>query len=92
MCSIPCFLLFILSQASIIASIVYLIFVAYVIIDLFYVINVYRGDTAFCSLECREKQMKQDERKERLAAAQSAESHHPERVAAAPEAETVAAA
>lgn len=27
--------------------------------------NICRGDTAFCSLECREKQMKQDERKEK---------------------------
>ncbi|KAF5458123.1 hypothetical protein F2P56_022180, partial [Juglans regia] len=27
-------------------------------------IYMYRGDTAFCSLECREQQMKQDERKE----------------------------
>ncbi|OMP04133.1 hypothetical protein COLO4_09921 [Corchorus olitorius] len=29
-------------------------------------IYMYRGDAAFCSLECREKQMKQDERKEKL--------------------------
>ncbi|XVE86743.1 hypothetical protein DITRI_Ditri18aG0058200 [Diplodiscus trichospermus] len=29
-------------------------------------IYMYRGDTAFCSLECREEQMKQDERKEKL--------------------------
>ncbi|KAK8977928.1 hypothetical protein V6N11_059557 [Hibiscus sabdariffa] len=29
-------------------------------------IYMYRGDTAFCSLECREKQMKKDERKEKL--------------------------
>ncbi|GMY11315.1 FCS-Like Zinc finger 5-like [Fagus crenata] len=28
-------------------------------------IYMYRGDTAFCSLECREQQMKQDERKEK---------------------------
>ncbi|KAA3457352.1 protein MARD1-like [Gossypium australe] len=28
-------------------------------------IYMYRGDTAFCSQECREKQMKQDERKEK---------------------------
>ncbi|GLT43981.1 hypothetical protein SLA2020_179010 [Shorea laevis] len=28
-------------------------------------IYMYRGDTAFCSLECREKQMKQDESKEK---------------------------
>ncbi|KAL4378001.1 hypothetical protein GQ457_02G016440 [Hibiscus cannabinus] len=27
---------------------------------------MYRGDTAFCSMECREKQMKKDERKEKL--------------------------
>lgn len=25
----------------------------------------YRGDTAFCSLECREKQMKEDQRKDK---------------------------
>ncbi|MBA0643533.1 hypothetical protein Goklo_027815 [Gossypium klotzschianum] len=29
-------------------------------------IYMYRGDTSFCSQECREKQMKQDERKEKL--------------------------
>ncbi|MBA0850973.1 hypothetical protein Goshw_010454 [Gossypium schwendimanii] len=29
-------------------------------------IYMYRGDTAFCSQECREKQMKQDERKEKI--------------------------
>ncbi|XP_054807621.1 FCS-Like Zinc finger 3-like [Prosopis cineraria] len=28
-------------------------------------IYMYRGDTAFCSLECREEQMKQDERKDK---------------------------
>ncbi|PON65301.1 Zf-FLZ domain containing protein [Parasponia andersonii] len=28
-------------------------------------IYMYMGDTAFCSLECREQQMKQDERKEK---------------------------
>ncbi|GMI67907.1 hypothetical protein like AT1G22160 [Hibiscus trionum] len=28
-------------------------------------VYMYRGDTAFCSLECREKQMKKDERKEK---------------------------
>ncbi|GMI68660.1 hypothetical protein HRI_000535200 [Hibiscus trionum] len=28
-------------------------------------IYMYRGDTAFCSLECREEKMKQDERKEK---------------------------
>ncbi|KAJ9545852.1 hypothetical protein OSB04_025559 [Centaurea solstitialis] len=27
-------------------------------------IFMYRGDSAFCSLDCREKQMKQDEKKE----------------------------
>ncbi|KAH6796658.1 hypothetical protein C2S52_021212 [Perilla frutescens var. hirtella] len=55
-------------------------------------IYMYRGDTAFCSLECREQQMKQDERKERRAAAKSGETRHPELAAATPEAETVAAA
>ncbi|KAK9011709.1 hypothetical protein V6N11_039792 [Hibiscus sabdariffa] len=29
-------------------------------------VYMYRGDTAFCSVECREKQMKKDERKEKL--------------------------
>lgn len=28
-------------------------------------IYMYRGDTAFCSMECREQQMKQDERKDK---------------------------
>ncbi|XP_048335201.2 FCS-Like Zinc finger 6 [Ziziphus jujuba] len=31
-------------------------------------IYMYRGDTAFCSLECREQQMKQDEGKEKFKA------------------------
>ncbi|KAL3818903.1 hypothetical protein ACJIZ3_004808 [Penstemon smallii] len=48
-------------------------------------IYMYRGDTAFCSLECREQQMKQDERNERRAAAKNAESHRSELVATAPE-------
>ncbi|KAK4476591.1 hypothetical protein RD792_015748 [Penstemon davidsonii] len=48
-------------------------------------ICMYRGDTAFCSLECREQQMKQDERKERCAATKNAESHGSELVATAPE-------
>ncbi|CAK9174472.1 unnamed protein product [Ilex paraguariensis] len=41
-------------------------------------IFMYRGDTAFCSLECREQQMKQDERKEkcRVAALKKAESQN----------------
>ncbi|KAB2617406.1 hypothetical protein D8674_013275 [Pyrus ussuriensis x Pyrus communis] len=34
-------------------------------------IYMYRGDAAFCSLECREQQMKQDERKEKCKAASS---------------------
>ncbi|XP_047972984.1 FCS-Like Zinc finger 7-like [Salvia hispanica] len=55
-------------------------------------IYMYRGDTAFCSLECREQQMNQDESKERRAAAKGGEIHHPEQAAAAAEAETVAAA
>ncbi|PIN17965.1 hypothetical protein CDL12_09370 [Handroanthus impetiginosus] len=59
-------------------------------------IYMYRGDTAFCSQECREQQMKQDERKERSAAVAAAkkngESHHSELAATAPEGETVAAA
>ncbi|KAL7089967.1 hypothetical protein ACP275_12G010100 [Erythranthe tilingii] len=60
-------------------------------------IYMYRGDTAFCSLECREQQIKQDERKERRAAAAAAEKgeiHRPELAAAtaAAEAKTVVAA
>ncbi|XP_044486327.1 FCS-Like Zinc finger 5-like [Mangifera indica] len=37
-------------------------------------IYMYRGDTAFCSLECREKKMKQDERKEKLSSSSSSSS------------------
>ncbi|CAK9166979.1 unnamed protein product [Ilex paraguariensis] len=64
-------------------------------------IYMYMGDTAFCSVECREQQMKQDERKEKLRVAASkklSESHynHSSPPTAAPEAssnsETVAAA
>ncbi|CAJ1856375.1 unnamed protein product [Sphenostylis stenocarpa] len=38
-------------------------------------IYMYRGDTAFCSLECREKQMKQDQRKEKCKAGSNKEHH-----------------
>lgn len=40
-------------------------------------IYMYRGDTAFCSQECREQQMKHDERKEKcsLVASKKDESH-----------------
>ncbi|KAL2528215.1 hypothetical protein Fot_20816 [Forsythia ovata] len=61
-------------------------------------IYMYRGDKAFCSEECREQQMKQDERKERLSMAvpNGGESHnHHSEVAAAEAAgksETMAAA
>ncbi|XP_010521201.1 PREDICTED: uncharacterized protein LOC104800162 [Tarenaya hassleriana] len=37
-------------------------------------IYMYRGDRAFCSSECREKQMKQDEKKEKSAFAAKKES------------------
>lgn len=37
-------------------------------------IYMYRGDTAFCSQECREQQIKVDERKEKRAAAINAAS------------------
>ncbi|XP_031258660.1 FCS-Like Zinc finger 5-like [Pistacia vera] len=40
-------------------------------------IYMYRGDTAFCSLECREKKMKQDERKEKLSGSSSSSSSQP---------------
>ncbi|KAJ8543688.1 hypothetical protein K7X08_025306 [Anisodus acutangulus] len=42
-------------------------------------IYMYRGDTAFCSMECREQQMKQDERKDKsnikLPNSRNTESH-----------------
>ncbi|KAL3733228.1 hypothetical protein ACJRO7_022713 [Eucalyptus globulus] len=37
-------------------------------------IYMYRGDSAFCSLECRQQQMKQDERKEKCSFASKKES------------------
>ncbi|KAA8546844.1 hypothetical protein F0562_003273 [Nyssa sinensis] len=39
-------------------------------------IYMYRGDAAFCSLECREQQMKQDERKEKCSVAVSKKDEH----------------
>lgn len=55
-----------------------------------------RGDTAFCSLECREQQMKQDERKEKysgMASKKEDHRHHASaQTAAASEGETLAAA
>ncbi|MCD7471852.1 hypothetical protein HAX54_012593 [Datura stramonium] len=42
-------------------------------------IYMYRGDTAFCSMECREQQMKQDERKDKsniIPNSRKTESHH----------------
>ncbi|GER42945.1 hypothetical protein STAS_19768 [Striga asiatica] len=52
-------------------------------------IYMYRGDIAFCSLDCREQQMKQDERKERVAGmARKGESHLPEMAATATGAST----
>ncbi|CAN4097268.1 unnamed protein product [Withania somnifera] len=42
-------------------------------------IYMYRGDTAFCSMECREQQMKKDERKEKsklLILQKKTENHH----------------
>ncbi|KAK6940131.1 Zf-FLZ domain, partial [Dillenia turbinata] len=37
-------------------------------------IYMYRGDTAFCSLECRQQQMTHDERKEKCSVASKKES------------------
>ncbi|CBI41084.3 unnamed protein product, partial [Vitis vinifera] len=58
-------------------------------------IYMYRGDTAFCSLECREQQMKQDERKEKysgMASKKEDHRHHASaQTAAASEGETLAA-
>ncbi|KAK4366774.1 hypothetical protein RND71_014654 [Anisodus tanguticus] len=39
-------------------------------------IYMYRGDTAFCSMECREQQMKQDERKDKSNSIKLTENHH----------------
>ncbi|KAK6924111.1 Zf-FLZ domain [Dillenia turbinata] len=41
-------------------------------------IYMYRGDTAFCSVECRERQMKQDEKKDKslIAAASKSKKEH----------------
>ncbi|PHU18042.1 hypothetical protein BC332_13737 [Capsicum chinense] len=41
-------------------------------------IYMYRGDTAFCSMECREEQIKKDERKEKskLILQKKTENHH----------------
>ncbi|KAK4353901.1 hypothetical protein RND71_026095 [Anisodus tanguticus] len=41
-------------------------------------IYMYRGDSAFCSMECREQQMKKDERKEKskLILQKKTENHH----------------
>lgn len=58
--------------------------------------NIHRGDTAFCSLECREQQMKQDERKEKCTVASKKEGRQESPSTAASKAssksETVAAA
>ncbi|CAI9780939.1 unnamed protein product [Fraxinus pennsylvanica] len=54
-------------------------------------IYMYRGDAAFCTQECREQQIKQDEKKERrvVAVSRKAESHHNHtKVAAATASET----
>ncbi|XP_022740752.1 uncharacterized protein LOC111292572 [Durio zibethinus] len=56
-------------------------------------IYMYRGDTAFCSLECREQQMKQDERKEKLnVVASKKEDRHASSSKASTKTEPVAAA
>ncbi|XP_044470611.1 FCS-Like Zinc finger 5-like [Mangifera indica] len=56
-------------------------------------IYMYRGDTAFCSLECREKKMKQDERREKLSASSSSSPPPgPRASTASGESEPVAAA
>ncbi|KAF7839976.1 putative Zf-FLZ domain-containing protein [Senna tora] len=53
-------------------------------------IYMYRGDTAFCSLECREQQMKQDERKDKWK--MSSNSKKEDRRASSPAAATSKAA
>ncbi|XP_041015880.1 FCS-Like Zinc finger 5-like [Juglans microcarpa x Juglans regia] len=58
-------------------------------------IYMYRGDTAFCSLECRQQQMNQDERSEKCSlASKKLETGGSSTIAGAPvstEGETVAA-
>ncbi|XP_075493022.1 protein INCREASED RESISTANCE TO MYZUS PERSICAE 1-like [Primulina tabacum] len=49
-------------------------------------VYMYRGDVAFCSVECRQQRIKQDERKERRAAKNIGGGHHHEVVATAAEA------
>ncbi|GFZ10028.1 senescence-associated family protein [Actinidia rufa] len=39
-------------------------------------IYMYKGDSAFCSLECRQQQMNQDERREKCSVASKRESPH----------------
>ncbi|XP_057489858.1 FCS-Like Zinc finger 6-like [Actinidia eriantha] len=39
-------------------------------------IYMYKGDSAFCSLECRQQQMNQDERREKCSVASKRESAH----------------
>lgn len=51
-------------------------------------IYMYRGDTAFCSLECREEQMKQDQRKEKWKVASNKEDHRAPPLAATGKAST----
>ncbi|XP_027335470.1 FCS-Like Zinc finger 7-like [Abrus precatorius] len=53
-------------------------------------IYMYRGDTAFCSLECREKQMKQDQRKEKWKVASNMEEHRASTAKASTKSETAA--
>lgn len=47
-------------------------------------IYMYRGDTAFCSLECRAQQMKQDDRKDKCSVNLPSKSKKQERHATAP--------
>ncbi|KAK3011065.1 hypothetical protein RJ639_010740 [Escallonia herrerae] len=51
-------------------------------------IYMYRGDSAFCSQECRQQQMNLDERKEKCSLSSKKESAS---TAAGPESETIAA-
>ncbi|OMO94225.1 hypothetical protein COLO4_16457 [Corchorus olitorius] len=56
-------------------------------------IYMYRGDTAFCSLECRQQQMNQDEKKEKcsIASKKHAAASSAARSSVSPKGETVAA-
>ncbi|KAK4788801.1 hypothetical protein SAY86_020120 [Trapa natans] len=54
-------------------------------------IYMYRGDSAFCSLECRQQQINQDERKDKKKFSLAAVASSPTRARLAAKGETIAA-